>query len=137
MAVPPPSARVQGDLPEEDMDVRGGGQAYEDRRVVKDEDGYGSDEEGGTGRRIRDVNYEAAAPPAASGGGAAGEVKHDEYKPGEANGGDAAFLNGVTAPAVGVGGLAVNGDEQGEGGENHAEPAPGSGDAMDTDGPAQ
>ena len=33
---------MQKDDPEEDMDVQGGGQAAEDRRIVKEED-YGSD----------------------------------------------------------------------------------------------
>ena len=33
---------MQKDEPEEDMDIRGGGQAAEDRRIVKEED-YASD----------------------------------------------------------------------------------------------
>lgn len=117
MAVPPPAMRVQGDLPEEEMEVRGGGQAYEDRRIVKDEDGYGSDEEGGTGRRGADVSYErAAAVPA----GGSIDVKIEGVRP-EANGrGDEAFLNGATAPAAAAG--------NGHGG---AEPAV----AMDTEDP--
>ena len=40
MAAKPPKQQVEGDMPEEDMDVKGGGQAFEDRRVVKDEDEY-------------------------------------------------------------------------------------------------
>eukprot|EP00889_Picochlorum_renovo_P005892 jgi/Picre1/32922/NNA_008251.t1 len=46
MVQKPPKQEVEDDLPEEDADVRGGGQAYEDRRVVKDEDGYVSGDDG-------------------------------------------------------------------------------------------
>lgn len=57
-ARPPPAAGVKEELPEEDVDLRGGGQAFEDRRVVRDEDGYGSDEGENEGRGARhDIAY--------------------------------------------------------------------------------
>ena len=57
MVVAPPSLKVEGELPEEDMDVRGGGQAFEDRRM-KHDDAYESDGEGGG---HVDVSFERAA----------------------------------------------------------------------------
>jgi histone deacetylase 1/2 len=74
MVAKPPKQEVEGELPEEDMDVRGGGQAHEDRRVVKEEDGYasGGDEDGNeAARRGAAVNVEPAMP-ANGGGGAQG-----------------------------------------------------------------
>ena len=68
MVAKPPKQEVHDDLPEEDMDVRGGGQAYEDRRIVKDEDGYvsGDDGDGGNEGAVRGaaVEIEPAMPPA-------------------------------------------------------------------------
>lgn len=49
----------QNELPEEDMDVRGGGQAAEQERIVKD-DGYGSDNEVDS---RNDVSWNAARQP--------------------------------------------------------------------------
>lgn len=42
------------DAPEEDPDVRGGGQAHDEARIVKD--GYDSDEEADDGRGARRVS---------------------------------------------------------------------------------
>ena len=52
-ARPPPAANVKEELPEEDMDIRGGGQAFEDQRIIRSEDGYGSDEEEGRPSRVQ------------------------------------------------------------------------------------
>ena len=65
MVQKPPKQEMNDELPEEDMDVRGGGQAFEDRRVVKDEDGYvsGDDAEGNEGAaRGTEVEIEPAMP---------------------------------------------------------------------------
>ena len=65
MVTKPPKQEMNDELPDEDMDVRGGGQAYEDRRVVKDEDGYvsGDDAEGNEGAARGTVEIEPAMPP--------------------------------------------------------------------------
>lgn len=64
MVAKPPKQEMHDELPEEDMDARGGGQAYEDRRVVKDEDGYvsGDDGEGNEGAARGTVEIEPAMP---------------------------------------------------------------------------
>lgn len=150
MVVAPPSAKVEGDLPEEEMETRGGGQAYEDRRRLKDEDAYASD---GEGNGAVDVSYERAAeeplkPEEGGGGGGEGAVKAEEENGGTAaaaaadningNGtandggeGDAAFVNGATGPTEDAGvareaivGAGVDAGEDG---------AP---EAMETDAPA-
>ena len=67
MAAKPPKQAVEGELPEEDMDAKGGGQAFEDRRVVKDEDGYVEGGEGGNEgakRGASGVEREPAMPAA-------------------------------------------------------------------------
>lgn len=65
MAPKPPKQKVEGDMPEEDMDVKGGGQAFEDRRVVKDEDGYVEGGEGeGAKRGAAGFEIEPAMPTA-------------------------------------------------------------------------
>lgn len=71
---PAPSAQMQvappkTELPEQDdepeMDVRGGGQAFDDKRVVKDDD-YASDEEDVKPQRHSQSHQEPAAPPPAA-----------------------------------------------------------------------
>jgi histone deacetylase 1/2 len=132
MAVAPPSAKVEGDLPEEDMDIRGGGQAFDDRRRMKDEDGYGSD---GEGNGAVDVSYERAAEaPAEVKPEVAGEAEAEEDGAAAANGNghagdDAAFVNGATAPAEDVGAAGGDGDGAVEGEEA------GGAEAMETDAP--
>ena len=63
---PPPAMGGEGVAPEPDMDVRGGGPAAEDARVVKD--GYGSDAEkegnGDGSRRPRTIMEELGVDPA-------------------------------------------------------------------------
>lgn len=106
-ARPPKMEGVDEELPEEEMETRGGGQAYEDRRVIKGEDGYGSDEEGTKrgGRRTADVSHKVTnngiAPAAAVTTGMAGEGEEEpRTRPG--SGSDEAFLMETTdAPAAG------------------------------------
>eukprot|EP00887_Chlorella_sp_A99_P004939 scaffold4.g4939.t1 len=66
MAVAPPQV-AKPELPEEEMEVRGGGQAYDDKRVVKEHD-YASDEEDDSDRPARNEQSHAdgGAPPAAA-----------------------------------------------------------------------
>ncbi len=65
MAPKPPKQKVEGDMPEEDMDVKGGGQAFEDRRVVKEEEEYIEGGEGeGAKRGSAAVHVEPAMPAA-------------------------------------------------------------------------
>jgi len=67
MAYRPP-VKKEGELPEEDPDARGGGQAHEERRRVKAGDESDNEEEMGAGRARRDVsgNDGAGSAPAGS-----------------------------------------------------------------------
>jgi hypothetical protein len=135
MAVPPPKMEgaKEEDLPEEDMDVRGGGQAFEDRRVVKDQEGYGSDEEGG-GRA--DVDHGAgdnhtggnvAAGAGREGGDGGADVKVEANGMGvKIEGGGVSEANGVPregprAATPPVGGGNGNGNGGGGGGSGNDE----------------
>lgn len=104
MVARPPKGIKDEEMPEEEMDVRGGGQAYEDKRVVKDEDGYGSDEEG-AGRRRVDIDHGAAAP---LDGVKAEGLKHEDGGAAPAVGQENG--NGAAAPAVNGGEGAAVGD---------------------------
>ena len=55
----PPDAGCQAEPPEEDMDVRGGGAAADDARIVKP--GYESDDEGDEPKRW--AGYHTASAP--------------------------------------------------------------------------
>jgi hypothetical protein len=121
MAAVAPKAEKE-ELPEEDMDERGGGQAYADRRVKKEVDYASDDEDVGAAKEDDDggdkKEVAAAGGGAANGGattgneGGGGVVKMEtDGEAAKANGssdqaaapgkqGDEAFLNGATAPVA-------------------------------------
>jgi histone deacetylase 1/2 len=105
---PPPAMGGEGVPPEPDMDIRGGGAAAEDARVVKD--GYGSDggrEGAGDGsRRPRTIMEEVVGAPAGApaavavkaeegGGGAVPAVAAEPAPAPAAPGTDEAYLAGA------------------------------------------
>lgn len=108
-AVAPKAEREE--LPEEDMDERGGGQAYADRRVKKETD-YASDDEdvGAAKEGGGEMKKEGELAGAAVGGGDGPVKMETEGDDVKVNGsaahgaagkeGDEAFLNGATAPVA-------------------------------------
>ncbi|KAK9810961.1 hypothetical protein WJX73_001010 [Symbiochloris irregularis] len=63
MTQPPPRIKPEDELPEEDMDVRGGGQVADEVRVTKHE-GYASDTEEETGRARHSQSFQHHPPTA-------------------------------------------------------------------------
>lgn len=131
---PRPPLTKQEELPEEEMDVRGGGQAYDDRRIVKDDD-YASDGERDVKPARNDGDANEQQPAAA----AKPEDTTAAADQAAATGPDSAYINGVSVPAAAVpaagGGEAqqqqANADvEVANGEENGVAP-------MQTDDPAQ
>jgi len=110
-AVAPKAEREE--LPEEDMDERGGGQAYADRRVKKETDYASDDEDVGAAKEggMGGVEEKSEGEQVAAVGGGDGPVKMEtDGDDAKANGspaqgaarkeGDEAFLNGATAPVA-------------------------------------
>ncbi|KAL4418842.1 hypothetical protein ABPG77_004439 [Micractinium sp. CCAP 211/92] len=114
MAPVPPKAEAE-ELPEEEMDVRGGGQAHDERRVARE--GDIGDDERDDAKPARDEANAGSAPAAAAAAPAVGSepaapapvVKQEEpaaapaaAAPAALAATDEAFLNGATAPVAAV-----------------------------------
>jgi histone deacetylase 1/2 len=116
LAARPPRAEAE-EAPEEEMDVRGGGQAAADRRTEKEGD-YEETGEARAGARA-DAEAAAPAPPAPAGEAPAPPVKAEGGGGGAAPGGgaDATFLAAATAAAAAPAGASpADEDEAGGGG---------------------